>query len=121
MRKFLFLPVIVLLVFPHIVFALEKSSNSQLRCGIENCHGLDIICGENVPEACTAIYKFGDRCRQYVRCEMVDEECILIEDKKFKECKLCTQKCQETFRDDMTKGFKCESQCGQQKEYLDED
>ena len=121
MKKMLFLFTAVLLVLCSTVFALEEFARSKIRCGIENCHGLDIICGENVPEACTAMYKFGDRCRQYVRCEIVDEECILIEDRGFKECKLCVQKCQEAFKGDMIKGFECESQCGQQKEYLDED
>ncbi|VVB75045.1 Uncharacterised protein [Candidatus Tiddalikarchaeum anstoanum] len=26
------------------------------KCGIENCHGLDITCGPNIPEVCTTLY-----------------------------------------------------------------
>ena len=113
MKKTLSLFFVVMMIFSHKVFALEKINAFQQRCGIENCHGLDIICGENVPDECTAIYKFGDRCRQYVKCEIVDGECILVEGREFKECKLCVQKCQEAFKDDIIESFRCESQCGQ--------
>lgn len=113
MKKSLFLLIIVLLVFSHTVFALEKSNNSQPHCGIENCHGLDISCGRDVPKECTAIYKFGDRCRQYAKCGIINGECMFLESEEFKECKLCIQKCQETFKNDMPAGFGCESQCGQ--------
>lgn len=68
------------------------------------------------------IYKFGDRCRQYARCEIMDGECVLVESEEFKECKACVQKCQETFQDDMMiKGFECESRCGRPKENPNED
>ena len=105
MKKILSLFFVVMMIFSHKVFALEKINVFQQRCGIENCHGLDIICGENVPEECTAIYKFGDRCRQYAKCGIVDGKCIFIESKEFSECKSCIQRCLTTFKDDAPASF----------------
>lgn len=121
MGKVLLLFIVALFMIGGHAFASEKSNHLEKRCGIENCHGLDIICGMNIPETCTAMYKFGDRCRQYARCEIVDGECMLIKDKRFKECQLCVQTCQKTIQDDVVRAFECESKCGLQKQQINED
>ncbi len=113
MRKILPIFISFVFVLGSASFASEEPVYLKSRCGIENCHGLDIICGENVPEMCTSIYKFGDRCRQYVKCGIVDGKCTLIAGKEFEECKTCIEKCQETFKEDMRRGFECEGGCGQ--------
>jgi len=82
------------------------------KCGIENCHGLEITCGSNISEQCTMEYALGDRCRQYVSCKVVNGECRLIESAKFKECKSCVENCLRDFKDDSIRLFECESQCG---------
>ena len=81
------------------------------RCGIENCHGLDITCGSNMPQACTEIYEFGDRCRQYASCNIVDGECQLVEGIEFEECKSCIEKCLEDSQENTAEAFQCESKC----------
>ncbi len=81
------------------------------KCGIENCHGLDITCGSNVPEDCDMMYAFGDRCRQYASCEVIDGKCQLVKSEKFEECKACAEGCSEDFKDDIIKASQCESEC----------
>ena len=81
------------------------------KCGIENCHGLDITCGPNVPDACTAMYMAGDNCRQYASCQIIDELCTLEKTTKFDNCKSCVEKCEIDYTDDPTKFFECESKC----------
>jgi hypothetical protein len=84
------------------------------KCGIENCHGLDIACGPNVPEACTMSYMLGDKCRQYASCEKRDGKCQLAGSSQFESCKSCVKKCESQFRDDEPdKLFTCESKCGE--------
>ncbi len=78
------------------------------KCGIENCHGLDISCGPNVPDACTAIYMLGDFCREYAKCEVVDGQCTFVESDYFKVCKACVDKCNQKSGQD---AFACEQQC----------
>lgn len=80
-------------------------------CGIENCHGLDIKCGSNIPDACTEIYEIGDGCRKYAKCESVGTICRLAESPEFQECKTCVEKCIEGFKDDAEKQFSCENKC----------
>lgn len=81
------------------------------KCGMENCHGLDITCGPNVPDVCTEIYMAGDNCRQYVSCQIVDGGCQLIKTQRFNDCKSCVEKCSVDFEDDQIKFFECESKC----------
>src|SRR3989338_6694556 len=57
------------------------------ECRIEQCHGLDLTCGPNIPEWCTEEARIDDFCRQYVRCEKVGRECRLIKEPKFEDCK----------------------------------
>ena len=53
-------------------------SRSEPKCGIENCHGLNITCGPNIPEVCTENYMLGDCCRRYASCEIIEGECKLV-------------------------------------------
>jgi len=81
------------------------------KCGIENCHGLDITCGPNVPEACDMMYMAGDNCRQFVTCQTIDDQCILKKFPKFDNCKACVEKCEQDYPNDQIKFFECESMC----------
>lgn len=85
------------------------------KCGIENCHGLDIVCGSDVPEMCTLEYQVGDLCRQFARCETISGKCQLVKEAKFEDCKSCVEKCQENFpnSDDQIEFSQCESDCGE--------
>jgi hypothetical protein len=80
-------------------------------CGITNCHGLDITCGENVAQMCTAMYALGDKCRQYAVCGIVDGQCTFISDPEFTACRTCVQECMNKFANDQIEVFNCESQC----------
>ena len=81
------------------------------KCGIENCHGLEITCGSNVPDACTEMYAIGDGCRQFASCKNVGGECSLEKAPKFDSCKACVQKCEKSFPSDPMKVSECESKC----------
>lgn len=81
------------------------------ECGIENCHGLEISCGANVPEFCTEIYMAGDNCRRFVSCISVDDQCKLEKSPKFDSCKSCVEECEQSFQNDQIKFFECESSC----------
>ncbi len=81
------------------------------RCGIESCHGLDIVCGPNVPDVCTEIYQLGDGCRKYARCAAIDGACALTPSADFDACKACVQKCANNFATDNIGVFSCESEC----------
>jgi hypothetical protein len=83
------------------------------KCGIENCHGLDIVCGFNLAEMCTTEYQLGDRCRQYAQCSVANGRCQQIENSQFTACKTCAQKCQKDYPNDPEKVFTCESRCGE--------
>jgi hypothetical protein len=90
----------------------EENSGS-LSCGIENCHGLDIVCGKNPAQMCTEMYQLGDKCRQFAECGAVNGACQQIENPRFTACKLCAQKCDRDFPNDPDKAFTCESNCGE--------
>lgn len=81
------------------------------KCGPENCHGLNIKCGFNIPDVCTEVYEIGDFCRQYAKCQVVDGKCELIKDNKFDYCKNCVEKCLEDFKNDSEGLFECEANC----------
>ena len=81
------------------------------RCGIENCHGLNITCGPNVPETCDLMYRVGDNCRQYASCQKTNGQCQLVKTKKFDECKSCVGKCEQNFKNDPINFFQCENKC----------
>ncbi|MDD4351756.1 MAG: hypothetical protein PHU71_02125 [Candidatus Gracilibacteria bacterium] len=84
---------------------------NPIACGIENCHGLDIVCGPNVPEACTMMYMAGDNCRQFASCEILDGTCQMAPSSEFENCKACVEDCESDFAEDPTELFACESSC----------
>ena len=83
------------------------------RCEIENCNGLDITCGPNVPAGCPAMYQAGDNCRQYANCQVVKGQCTLVKAPKFDSCKSCIEKCEQNYPDDQIKFFECGSSCAE--------
>jgi hypothetical protein len=85
--------------------------SNQEKCGIENCHGLDIHCGPNIPASCDAMYGLGDKCRQYAQCEIRNGACQLVGNENFSACKSCVDECQNKFKDDLPSAFSCESKC----------
>lgn len=82
-------------------------------CGIESCHGMEIVCGSKVPEACTEVYMMGDGCRQFAKCEISGGKCQIAPSDKFDQCKACVQKCEIDFSQDSMKMFECEYNCQQ--------
>jgi hypothetical protein len=86
-------------------------ANAQERCGIENCHGIDIVCGPNVPEMCTMMYGLGDFCRDYARCEVLEGDCRLVKDPILEVCTTCVRKCIDTHQEDPIEVFNCEGKC----------
>lgn len=84
---------------------------SQDECQILNCHGLDITCGESSPFACDAMYRIGDKCRQYASCGVVDGKCQQKTDPRFDSCKDCVTTCEKMYQNDPMKSMDCESKC----------
>lgn len=80
-------------------------------CGLETCHGLDIACGQNIPNVCTMVYEIGDKCLQYAKCGVQNGECQQIQNTQFTQCKSCIQNCIDTTENDNEKLFECESKC----------
>jgi hypothetical protein len=78
-------------------------------CGVENCHGLEVSCGSNLPLVCTETYQEGDRCRQYASCQIVGGNCALVIGKEFNDCKTCVEACLE--KKDSRDIYRCESHC----------
>lgn len=85
--------------------------SEKKSCGIESCHGLDIVCVPNPPETCTMMYQLGDKCRQYVSCEKVDGTCRQKANPKFDACKTCVQDCEKKYPNDPSQVFTCEASC----------
>lgn len=83
----------------------------ETKCGIENCSGLDIKCGPNIPEACIEVYQLGDLCRTFAKCEVINGECKFVSNEEFEKCKACAKKCEEDFKGDAEGAFACEEIC----------
>ncbi len=84
------------------------------KCGLQTCHGLEVSCGPDIIEACTAIYMEGDRCLELVRCDVVGSECQQVDQEPFLACKDCVESCKEKYGDDEPdKFFECEFKCGE--------
>jgi hypothetical protein len=111
--------IIVVAVGAYFIFIKKDNLNQEtedtekITCGIEQCHGLEVTCGQNVPEFCTAIYQLGDFCQQFVNCRTVENECKMMETEKFEACKTCVSKCE---RIEGVEAFDCEAECRQQFE-----
>lgn len=80
-------------------------------CRVQNCHGLDIVCGFGGEAMCTMMYQLGDKCRQYASCEKVDGTCRQKANPKFDTCKACVQNCEKKYPDDPSQAFTCEASC----------
>ena len=89
----------------------DETDNSIKTCGIENCHGMEIICGSKPAEVCTAMYQLGDKCRQYAKCSLQESTCQQEKNPQFTNCKNCVESCLEKYKKDQIKIFKCENQC----------
>lgn len=86
------------------------------KCGMENCHGLDITCGPNVAEVCDMSYQLGDKCRQLASCQVINGTCQLVKSVELDTCKACVESCEKRFADNPEEAFACESKCGLQSE-----
>jgi len=80
-------------------------------CYVQGCHGLDIRCGTSKVQACDEMYKLGDGCRQFAKCETIDKKCEPVLDRKFNECKTCVQSCESKYENNPTVASECESSC----------
>jgi len=109
MKKVLF--VIFMFLFVLGCSSQQNPGNISIssKCGIENCHGLDIKCGSNVPEACTMEYMLGDFCRQFAECKVINGNCRFVETANFTECKACVDECAKI--GDGNDAFACENDC----------
>jgi len=113
MNRVVVLVVVLLISVTALSVALMVTQPTQV-CGIEQCHGLDITCGPNVPEVCTEIYMMGDACRKYANCGMANGICQLVNPARFYECKSCFEGCAEGIRgqeDEHLLISRCESDC----------
>ncbi|MGB9911518.1 MAG: hypothetical protein ACPLKP_02860 [Microgenomates group bacterium] len=107
--------------FLFIILFQKKNSSSKIpqnipplssqKCGIENCHGLEIKCGPNIPEVCSLEYQIGDGCRQFASCEIKEGKCQLVESDEFIYCKNCVEACIEKYSEEPEKLFNCEQKC----------
>lgn len=79
-------------------------------CGIEQCHGYDITCGDNTALMCTMEFRLEDTCRQYVRCEQKGKVCTRSTEPKFTTCVSCVQKCSTQ---QGTDAYDCVNRCMQ--------
>jgi len=80
-------------------------------CEMENCHGLEIRCGANPVNFCTAVYTPGDRCRQYASCRIVQGSCQVVTDPKFETCKGCIDMCSAQYGNSPNLMASCEQKC----------
>lgn len=80
------------------------------KCGMENCSGLEVTCGPNIPKYCPEIYMVGSWCRQYASCQMIDGQCQLVKTAKFEACKTCIERCLKEFGDPMEVS-QCDGEC----------
>ena len=100
-------------------YSIEEDFNAEFSaktcsmgaCSLETCHGLDIKCGSNPADICTAMYQLGDKCIQYAKCGIQNNKCQEIENPQFSQCKFCVLKCIDNNKNDNTKQFDCENKC----------
>lgn len=88
--------------------SVTAGSPGASTCGFTTCHGLDLACGPNPPEVCTALYTLGDKCRQYASCSSANDACKLVTTPQYDSCKACVQKCGGA---DPAEIFTCEEKC----------
>jgi hypothetical protein len=116
MRQIFILCVLAMLL---VFVGCTPASNDELPniepevCGIQECHGLEVTCGSEVPEFCTEIYQLGDFCRQFAHCETVEGTCTFAPDPEFRACSACVANCATLEGEE---AFSCESACRTQFE-----
>ena len=108
--------VVVVVIAAGILMKKEPQVKEPQVCGIENCHGLDITCGPNVPEVCDERYQFGDFCREYFAgCGIINGICSPAEQESgntaFGKCKSCVMECEKITDQYSDKSFLCEEKC----------
>jgi len=87
------------------------TTGSSSPCGITSCHGMDIHCGSDVPDVCTAEYQPGDKCRQYAKCSDEGGTCRMIPSQTFDSCKSCVEQCLTQYGQNYTAVTDCERKC----------
>ena len=97
------------------VFHVPDAGARQATCGLMECHGVNVTCGFDAPEACDMMYRMGDFCRQYSSCEVVEGECRTVTQMPFEQCRACVLEC-EKIKNDPAGAFDCENSCRQQLE-----
>jgi len=91
---------------------ITPGNTSRPDCGLTPCHGLDITCGPDIPEVCTAVYQLGDKCRLFAHCDIDSNgTCRIVTTQEFDTCKSCVQACLNESRHDPAKSFACEEKC----------
>ena len=105
------LVILALAVLIVSIVLLDNFLQQELLCGVEQCHGMELTCGKNVPDACTALYQAGDFCRQYFAgCEAVNGICMkkvnASADSQFSVCKTCISDCTNS-----PEAIDCDSKC----------
>lgn len=98
-------------IFVFLFLSTFSYAQAQERCGIENCHGIDILCGPNVAEVCNMMYGLGDFCREYARCEVRNGDCVPAQDPTFELCSTCVRQCMDNYPDNPVESFNCEAKC----------
>ncbi|NTV28573.1 MAG: hypothetical protein HGA80_00635 [Candidatus Omnitrophica bacterium] len=88
---------------------LSSTAFAADSCLMQPCQGLELSCIESAPQACTAMYRLGDFCRQFAGCERVDGECRLVKAPEFAVCQSCVQEC-ERIKEPVL-AFDCEAGC----------
>ncbi len=85
----------------------------EVACGVENCHGLEVLCGENPARICTMEYRVGDICRQFAGCEVVEGGCQQKKDQRFDLCADCVLQCENDFAEIPDRVLECEALCAE--------
>jgi cytochrome b involved in lipid metabolism len=120
-RGFLVLGFIVILALVGALFLVPKNSNvddrnplnpnTGTKCGIQECHGLNLTCGSNVPDACTAEFVSGDVCREGFSCQIINGNCQTKTTTEYVSCKSCVEKCETTYKSEPDRVMDCASDC----------
>ncbi|HJX55704.1 MAG TPA: hypothetical protein VJ350_02595 [Methanoregula sp.] len=73
---------------------------------------MDLTCGPEIPEVCTAVYQLGDKCRQFTNCTTDSNgTCRMVMKPEFNTCRSCVLTCLNESRNDPSKSFACEEKC----------
>jgi hypothetical protein len=72
---------------------------------------MNIQCGSDIPDACTAEYQIGDKCRQYIKCIAEGGSCRMVPSQEFDVCKLCVEQCLSQYEQNYSALSICEVKC----------